>query len=493
VDAFDKWIRRHDDYQAEVKLEYNLDRQRRKDLYTVEYFFFLPQNLDVNAATYSKEEFYRDLLLYIRFQAPDLSLEELADESDRRSPLRKTREKLENFRRMPSAYNATVLEYELKLLACILKDALAGRLRALRRTLEEDKRRAEGLAAETAAKARRVADRFRAFRPDFEDSALPPSLRSAFAFVDEYVSLMIEGYAHHMLRALQEAAAGSDGLAGVIEGELDYRRKRGFPSLVDEACDNETFVFRLSVLKKYTAAALHLTVRTEKEHQGIEELGLALAAGLAMVFATAIAFYTQQVHGGLSISFFVALVVSYMFKDRIKSLMQRTFLRFRSDRFMDLSSDLFDPFTKERIGECRELVHFMPESRVDPRVLHLRNRDHITEIENAFRTEKVLHYLKEIVLYPRRMDAQSRKTGLTDIARFNLRNFLLKMDEARREVFVLREGRSEAVPAARVYHVNLVVKFTGAGKTRYERVRLVLTQEGIKRIEPVRGEEVSEE
>src|SRR5262245_5883519 len=128
-------IRRHDNYQIEVKLGYDLDRRRRRDLYAVEYFFFLPENLDVNESTYTKKQFYRDMLLYIRFKAPQLSLAELADEDNPRSPLRRIRSKLDQLRAAPSPYNIRILEYELKLLAAVLRDAMADSDRALRRAL----------------------------------------------------------------------------------------------------------------------------------------------------------------------------------------------------------------------------------------------------------------------------------------------------------------------------------------------------------------------
>src|SRR5688572_11511352 len=67
VEEIDELIRKHDDFQFEVKLGYDLTRHRRKDVYSVEYFFFLPHNLDVNEQTYTKKQFYRDMLLYIRF------------------------------------------------------------------------------------------------------------------------------------------------------------------------------------------------------------------------------------------------------------------------------------------------------------------------------------------------------------------------------------------------------------------------------------------
>ncbi len=493
MEGISELIRRHDEYQIEVKLDYDLHRTRRKERYTVEYFFFLPENLDVNEATYTKERFYRDMLLYLRFKAPDLSLDQLADVFDERSPLRKIREKLERFRQTPTSRNATVLDYELKLLACVLKDALAARLRALERALgpTPDEEMADRFLASFLEKTGAVTRNFRDFRREFEDPYLPISLRSAYAFVDEYVSLLVEGRAHLALQTLQRSAAAgvkdrwTVKLANLIRGELDHRRERGYPTLPEEGKDNELFIFRLGVLKKLTAGALYLSVRTEKEGRGIEQLGMALAAGLAMLFATTVAFIYQRAYGTLSVYFFSALIVSYMFKDRLKAMAQGYFLRFRSERVMDLATDLTDPFTLEKIGGCRELVHFVPENRVDPTVVRLRNRDHITEIENSWRAEKVLHYVKEISLYPHRLDKQSRKTALTDIARFNLRNFLLKMDESKKDLFLLRDGRSETISGARVYHVNLVIKFSNLFRVRYERVRLVLDQNGIKRVEPV--------
>jgi hypothetical protein len=123
---------------------------------------------------------------------------------------------------------------------------------------------------------------------------------------------------------------------------------------------------------------------------------------------------------------------------------------------------------------------------LDPQVQRLRDRDHITEIENTWRAEKVIHYIKDISLYSRRfLSHHTRKNGITDILRFNLRNFLLKMDEPEMILSCLKEGRSVAVSGIRVYHVNMVLRYTSESETRYERIRLVLNRDGIRRIETV--------
>jgi hypothetical protein len=491
-------VRRHDDYHIELKLDYDLSLGGRKDRYKVEYFFFLPENLDVNEATYSKSQFYRDMLLYIRFKAPEMSLEALTDLSNAKSPLQRMHEKWGSYQISPTPYNATVLAYEIRLLGCVVKTALWEKVRSLRRVMagvhtQNRFEEASRLVQETLSGLDRLKNGFRAFREAFEQSALLSPLDFTYVFTDEYVSLLIEGRAHHLLQELQKTpesvlAGEKAALLALIREEISYRCARRYPSVVEEGHDNETFVYRLSVLKKFVSSALHLSVRTIKEGRGLEQLGLALGAGFAMLLATTVAFYYQKTYGTLSLYFFTAVVVSYMFKDRFKAMAQSWVQRQRADRLMDLSNDILDPFTKERIGVCRELVHFIPESRVDPVVMRLRTRDHVTEIENSWRSEKVLRYVKKIVLHSQEVQKGARKTALTDIARFDLRHFLLKMDEPRSDVFVLRGEKSDLLAAARVYHINLVVKFTSRCDVRYQRVRLVLTQKGLKRLEPVREE-----
>lgn len=256
--------------------------------------------------------------------------------------------------------------------------------------------------------------------------------------------------------------------------------------MVDEGHENETLVFRLSVLKKFMGSVLHLTVRKREEDRGLEQVLLAMGAGFAMLFATAVAFYYQKVYGTLSFGFFVILVVSYMLKDRMKALSQARLQNWLSKNVYDQSTSIFDPLTGKKMGVCREAVGFIPEKRVDPVALQLRNRDHITEIENTWRAEKVIHYTKDITLYPNQfLNFHKRKTGITDIVRFNLRNFLLKMDEPIKPLYALKNDQSERIPGARVYHVNVILRFTSKRETRYERIRLVLNRDGIKRIEPV--------
>ncbi len=344
-------------------------------------------------------------------------------------------------------------------------------------------------------KTRKAVFRFRSFREklhSLKTKDFSKSLYSTYAFTDEYISLLIEWRSMQILQLLeampqyaQLKPVVSD-LAALIKENIQYRTTMNYPSVVAENSDNELFLFRFSVLKKFVANVLYLSVRTVEEGKGIEQFALAFAAGVAMIFATAIAFYYQKTYGTLSLSFFTALIVSYMFKDRIKALFQSYLQKVLSHTMFDKSTNVYDSRAGSKIGICRESVQFIKENKMDANVLQLRNRDHITEIENKWQNEKVIYYVRQITFFTKKLrKIQSRKDALTDIMRFNVRNFLLKMDEPDTKLLYLKDGHIKQVTATQVYHVNMVIKFSSSNRVRYERIRLVLTQNGIKRIEHV--------
>lgn len=493
------WVRAHDKYQIEIKLGYDLHPHHPRDRYRVDTYFFLPENLDINESTYTKERFYRDLILYIRFRTPEFTLTTLTDPGSDRSPLSRVVRGLENGLAAPTPETLKTLDYEMRLLGCVVKNTLRAQTRAIAKLLPpiaspQMVAQASALLDEYLSETRRLIQRYRELRSRVGERALPAGLAAVYSYTDEYISLLIEDRSQDLLSLLQTRGdprhtAHIQALIDLIGAEINHRLLVHFPSIVEASGDNETFVFRLSVLKKYMASALRLLVETRDERQGFEHMVLALGAGVAMLFATTVAFYYQRVFGTLSLGFLWILVVSYMFKDRVKALTQSWLHGWLSKKLYDQTTRLRDPLDQKNIGTCREAMSFVRESRVDPVVLKLRDRDHITEIENNWRAEKVIHYTRDITLYSEKfMKTHSRKGGITDIVRFNLRNFLLRMDEPEVTLRRLTKGKVDNVRGTRVYHVNIVLRFVSANETRYERIRLVLNRDGIKRVETVSSE-----
>lgn len=501
-------IKRHDRHQFEIKLNYDFKNHRKKDRYRVETYFFIPNNLDVNELTYTKSHFYRDLLPYIRFKTPSLTLRALADYEDKRNPVRGLGGIIDECLQNPAGPAVPKLEYEIKLFGCILKSALRDHVSLVNRLY---KRHGLQLARETAGTSgeavglKRISQiegfvshvpgitaAFRGLHERLKGSDLPKSVHSAFLFTDEYISLLVEWRAIQLLRQLESLpehdalGPAMSELAGLVKDEVDYRRSCGYPTVLSRDDDNEIFVYRFGVLKKFVARVLHLSVRKASERKGLEHFALGLAAGGSMIFATAVAFYYQRIYGTLSLGFFAALVVSYMFKDRIKALLQESLQKLLSRTLFDQSTDIHDSLSGRKIGKCRESFQFVEERHIDKHVVQLRDRDHLTEIENDLRSEKVIYYLREITLFPSKfLHSRSRKNALSDIVRFNVQNFLNRMDEPETRLLFLEEGRSGQLTATRVYHVNLVIKLVSEGVARYEKIRLVLDQNGIKRVEAV--------
>jgi hypothetical protein len=214
------------------------------------------------------------------------------------------------------------------------------------------------------------------------------------------------------------------------------------------------------------------------------------AAGFAMLFATSVAFISQSVYGNLTLPFFIALVVSYIFKDRIKDLL-RYYLARKMTRFLfDHKTRIYNA-TRNMVGICRESFEFIRRRRLSSKIAGLRDRDHITEMENGWMGEQTFLYRKRIHLRPNwkgSIFSEYEINGVNDIMRFNIQDFLRKMDDPNKEIFVMNdEGGYRRIKGSRVYHLNMIVKLTSPHHKSHTRYRVILNRQGIKRIEEVRA------
>lgn len=486
-------VRIHDRHQVELKLAYTLGDFEKVKAYDISLFFFIPVSLGVTPATYSKREFFNDLTANIRVKTPTFLLRDVATGSD--CPLKKVELALTLLARQPDKHSMADCDRKLKMFCCILKSALRDHVGALRsRTSINDQR---DIAEQFLSNVSDVTKKFRSLRTIINVPTVSKEFFSRFLFADEFISLMIESYAYELLEAMRTSENGvfdtyKSRLLEFVGTEITYRSENSYPSVPDEKGSNEVLVFRKSVLKKFFESVLFLGVRTEREGTLMEQSVYALAAGLSMIFATTIAFLFQRTYGNLTLPVFVALVVSYMFKDRIKELL-RLFLNTKVRRlFFDRRQRIFaDPLASERIGVCRESFDFVKDKRLPANIWRLRSRDHLTEIENGWVGETVVLYRKRIALLPgwfKRTASDYRIDGINDILRVNLSKFLLRMDEPRKPLWINTGSEYHAITGDRVYHINLVVQCRSGESRNEQRFRIVMNKEGIQRIELVNGE-----
>jgi hypothetical protein len=496
----------HDRKQFEIKLEYQPSGADDETRYLVEMFLFVPNSLNIDAETYPRPDFYADIHNYVRFTTPVMSLEELLSLDS--SPLAK----LEAWLRTGMGTEVELV-YQAKLLCCIFRGALRrfaklvdGRCepQAVATLTEAECAALQRLVLGSQEAVARVLERFRTWTKAMSGLRLQEKTRASLRLVDEYMSLTVEQY-------FRKAVADMDTLprsgiyieprkalmAAVIREET-YRKENQLRSVLSPTGDNEEYMHRIGFLKKFCMNILFLSARRKATRQGWEEVLFAIAAGLAMAFATAVAFWAQARFTQVSLNFFLIVVVGYMMKDRIKEGLRRFFSRFASMHLYDRTAEIIDPVTKKRLGTLEERVDYGRAARVPDEIAALRCMDDFITVSQGELAETVIRYQKEIVLDAELLPRTERGlAGVTDIIRFNVERFLRDMDdpELALEYVDLEDFSVGRVKAAKSYQVDLAFRFTtdeaDQKKVSAQLVRLVLDRNGIKRMLRLGPEEPS--
>jgi hypothetical protein len=488
----DDTIRVRDLHQFEIKLNYPLSQDRSIKTYDLECYIFIPHSLGFHRANYSKVKFYDDLQTHIRFKTPSVSLTRIGEGPE--SPLIKLEASAIELQEPGRDKQVGKFEYRLKLFCCILQSSLREFVDFISEVKDQDDR--DRVVQQYLAALKAITKPYRALRPSIFLPTVSRHARAIYAFGDEYVSLLVERNSYDLLQHLRDAdstgwRARGRKIMDLISHEVNYRESRRYPSIPNDQSDNEELIFRRNVLKKYMQNVLFLDTRTRDEGKVIEHSLFGIAAGISMLFATVVLFVSQSIYGSLTLPVFLALVIGYMFKDRIKEILRVYFSRVVSSVLFDHKIRIYsDPH--HPVGHCRESFDFVDEAKVPERVMKIRARSHITEIESDWVIEDVLRYRKRIKLYSRAMSAVYRDidtAGINDIMRFNIAEFTRRMGNPKKELFVLDGDGYRKVKAERVYHLNMVLRYGGDDGVMYKRLRIVLNRRKIKRIETVSAEE----
>lgn len=488
----------HDRKQFELKLEYQPSGRDPKSEYRFEMFMFLPASLNIGSENYPRQSFYSDIHNYVRLKTPVLNLGEILRAEA--SPLVRMERLLESNR---VATSQPELVYQAKLLSCVFR----GALRRFSSGIDE---RCGPLASDSPPSPEWVEQQIRDVKEGTQQmlkrfrrlpervaalAGIEEKTRASLRLVDEYMSLTVEQF-------FRKAVTEMDGmprsglwvelrkeLMGELIAEESYRRSRGLKSVISPTGDNEEYLHRFGFLKKFCMNILFLKVRREQKRQGWEEVLFAIAAGIAMAFATTIAFWAQLRFAQISLNFFLIVVVSYMMKDRIKEGMRKIFSRLASRYLFDRATLIADPVTNERLGVCKEKVDYVRAEQVPEEIQALRRSDDFVTVSQGELAEVLIRYQKEI-----RIDAEvlpkmtAQSPGVTDIIRINVDRLLRDMDEPEYalEYVDLEEFTIGRIRGAKSYQVDVAFRFTfddaqEKGRT-VELVRLVLDRNGIKRM-----------
>lgn len=480
----------HDRYSIEFKIGYVVRPKEKINDFMMNTWIFIPNNLDVNSFTYSKNQFYRDVKSNIRLITPIYGLDELATEEA--LPFMFLSVAFNELVADPSKENTSEYEYQIKMFTAIVKSAL--RKETLRINNSPAGKDRAGLIEAYIRNIHKITGHYRRLREIIRIPAMGKEVLNYFLFGDEFLSNLIEQHTYHLLEGLKHRdpdffATQEERLLEIIKSEIAYKKSQNYLTVDKESPNhNRDLVFRRRLLKKYAESHLFLNARKKKEGFVQEQVYYSLAAGISMIFATTIAFSFQQKYGNFTMPLFVALVVSYMLKDRIKDLIRYYFAHRLGKNYFDNKTSI--SIKENPIGWIKEGVDFISEERVPDEVRNMRDRSDLLEADNRNTEEKIILYRKLVSIDALALDENNQYdiVGINDILRYNISNFIQKMDNPEVPLYLPSEKNGyEIINGEKIYYVNFLIQFQFDGDINYKRFRLILSRNGIQGIEKIKG------
>ena len=110
-----------DRLQFELKSEFRTLGGQVPSTFLQEIYLFIPESLQINETTYSRERFYLDESNLIRYKTPSLTFQELLDRNNEDSPLYRIRSLLSQ---VSISYKADEMIHQLKMFGNIFRSTL---------------------------------------------------------------------------------------------------------------------------------------------------------------------------------------------------------------------------------------------------------------------------------------------------------------------------------------------------------------------------------
>jgi len=513
----DPRLEAHDDNQLELKLSYMVEKDVKKQRYFVETYIFVPRTLGIGVQSYSPAAFLEDTQTFVRLKTPMVALEALAKAGRAERWFDPVRKELDRLLGANGRETEEVVRH-LKLLGCIYRSAmrdeghlLVQRFEALGRTSPElvdiQSRDLTRALEAFLDHMQHALVRVRNTGQRCEHAVIPTVVRDVWAAVDEYISVYAEETVTNLVHAADGIlkritdAAEREGhvltkvrvaLAELAVANYHYRRARGYPSFAVPGVSNEDLPRRRRILKRIVSSVLYLDSQQAEGGRVQKDIIAGVAAAIAMLFAALVAMWAQLEWGVFSGAFLSIAVLSYIIKDRLKDWGKSYLGKRLAGRVPDYVNEVKSPDGDDVIGECREWIQVTDRGSLDREIDDLRHIEHPSSVASHGRPEVVIRYCKEVILASDGLQrALVGVDGLNDIIRINFARLRQRMDNPIETYRIVHPTTFEtmSVPCARVYHLNVVLRITrgrpGRSTSHLERVRVVLDQEGLKRVEPV--------
>lgn len=487
-------VKIHDKFSLEFKIssivptgQSHKSHKDGNNEFSINTWLFVPNSLDINRTTYSKERFYRDTKSNIRLITPVYSLKEIYNGKD--SPVSKLERAIHNLLSNPDD-KMFVEDYtfQVKMFSTIFKSAV--RDRAYYIIEEPEQARQEALLDEYIADVRIILTRYRDFQVQVNSSEISEDSYQVYVFGDDFIGNILEQNFFRIMRRLKNSSVYDTvepKLYKLLEEESQYKSSQGYSQLNKEnETDNYLVIMRRGILKKFIESDLYLNTKRLKDGAFAEQFYYGIAAGISMIFATVIAFTAQMRYGNFTLPLFFALVVSYIFKDRIKDLMRYYLSTQLGKKYFDNKRKL--EIQEHDIGWVKESFDYVTEDKTPDSVMGMRKRTPLVEAENKIYNEKILLYKKLVQLVPSEISLYKgyRFRGINDITRFNFTHFVQKMDNPFIPIYMPdKKNGYISYNSEKVYAIYIIIRCEGDKDLYYRKFRMLLNREGIKEVKEI--------
>lgn len=476
-------VKVHDQFSVEFKIGSVItDKKRDANKFKINTWIFLPNGLDINKTTYTKEQFYSDIKSNVRLITPIYTLPEIL--MDDRGPFPRMQKAYEKLLSEYKESNEESFVYQEKMLICIVKSAL--REIFLKIIKEKNADSLISMIKGYAYSVKAITERFRTFRDEFmKNEQISEKLHEYFLFGDEYMSYIVEQTSFELMRLLRNNARYEEiknCLIEIVNREIANKKAMNytFPEENNEE-KNSLVLIKRSLLKKFVESDLYLQRVKKKDGAFAREFYYSLAAGLAMIFTTIISFAATLKYGNFTSTLFVVLVISYMFKDRIKEF-SRTYFSHRLDKkYFDHKWEV--SIRNQPIGSIKEAFDFVKESQIPQEIINLRNKSSLVQAENEVYDEKVILYRKRVSLSKDDLEKykEYRLSGINDIIRLNLTSFTKKMDNPSTYMYLPKDEEGyQSIRARRVYALYFILECQSDDDVYYKKYRVLFNRTGIQ-------------
>lgn len=480
-------VKIHDKFSFEFKISFIATRKTADDdvnEFSINTWLFVPNNLDINRSTYSKEQFYKDTQSNVRLITPIYGLKDIY--ASENSPLSRLQKAFENEIKNPdSEENISDYTFQIKMFSAIFKSA--SRDRAYHIIEEKDDNRVAELVHEYIHDMSSIANHYRKLGRIKQIPSIAEDLQQYFSFGDDFIGNILQQQSFRIMRGIENRSVYQKvkpHLLELINSENEYKRKQKY-SLLDTAdtSNNYLVVMRRGILKKFIESDLFLYTKKTKDGALAEQFYYGLAAATSMIFATVVSFSAQLHYGNFTTPLFFALVISYVFKDRIKDLMRYYFSTQLGKKYYDTKREL--EIQDKKIGWTKEAFDFAIESKVPAEIMNIRKRTPLVEAENRIYNEQIILYKKLVNLSSSAIKEYKgyRFVGINDVTRFNLTHFIQKMDNEYIPIYVPDEQDGYIkMTSEKVYALHFILRCQGHENLYFRKFRLLFNRGGIKEI-----------